>query len=409
MKYEVAIVGAGLAGLACARKLFENNRSCIILERDDRPGGRIKTDRVDGFLLDHGFQVLQTGYPEARHSLDLARLNLKKFPSGVIIRAQGKFSVIADPRYHFRHLLSTLTAPIGSIKDRFLMAKMALSVTQCPFEQLFEEDEERARTYLQRFGFSQPFIDRFFVPFLAGACLDRNIEVSSRVLRYLVRIFASGDAALPENGMEAIPQQIANGLPESIFRFNSTVEAIEDERVSLADGSIINAEKVILATSAQDMKHFITTPETTQSIGESCLYFASDWKPPFSSPFLVLNGDKEGPVNNIAFPSLVAPNYSSVGKTLIAIVALGDAIKATDLEHRVRRQCREWFGACVDDWDHLRSYTISHALPSQVAPTPNPFIPPEPASEQLTICGEHGSLPGIQWALLSGRLAAESA
>jgi phytoene dehydrogenase-like protein len=83
MRYDVVIVGAGIAGLSCAKILHRNKLSFIILESSSLPGGRIKTETVDGFQLDHGFQVLQTGYPEASKTLDFKKLKLKKFLAGV--------------------------------------------------------------------------------------------------------------------------------------------------------------------------------------------------------------------------------------------------------------------------------------------------------------------------------------
>lgn len=83
---EVIIVGAGLAGLSCARRLMKDDIPFLILEADQRIGGRLKTDRHEGFILNHGFQVLQTAYPEARRVLDYDRLALRPFAPGAIIR-----------------------------------------------------------------------------------------------------------------------------------------------------------------------------------------------------------------------------------------------------------------------------------------------------------------------------------
>ena len=115
---EVIIVGAGLAGLSCARRLMEANIPFVILEADERIGGRLKTDTVDGFLLDRGFQVLQTAYPEARRVPDYDRLALMPFSPGAVIRIDGGFHRIADPRRRPQDLWSTLTAPLGTMGDR---------------------------------------------------------------------------------------------------------------------------------------------------------------------------------------------------------------------------------------------------------------------------------------------------
>ncbi len=408
MEFDVVIVGAGIAGLSCALTLQKKNLTFVIVESGDTPGGRIQTDVIDGFRLDHGFQVLQTGYPEAQKMLDFKDLKLQKFPAGVAVRFNGKFHIIADPRHHPRYILSTLASPIGTLKDRICMLRLARSVGQGSFAQIFSQPEEKTIDFLHNQGFSEGFIKRFFVPFFAGACLDPDIQASSRVLQYIFRLFAEGDAALPTHGMGDIPRQLASKIPQAAIRMNSKVASIDGTIVSLADGSEIIGRKVVIATSQPAFEQLQGLASSQVSIGESCLYFAGDWQPPFRDPFLVLNGDGKGPINNIAFPSLVAPSYSESGKTLIAVVVLGPKyLGKDDLENQVRSQCHEWFGNAVKEWDHLHTYHIEHALSNQEPPTPDPYVLPAPIRENVRACGEHQSLPGIQWALLSGRKTAE--
>ena len=409
MAYDAVIVGAGISGLTCAKYLQRHQKSVIIIDADDRIGGRIKTDTVKGFQLDHGFQVLQTGYPEGKRSLDYNGLKLCKFPAGVAVRSKGKFHLIADPRYHIRHLYSTIAAPIGTFKDRVLMLRLARAVSSCAFTELFSQPEERTIDFLSGYGFSEGFINRFFVPFFAGACLDRNITASSRVLKYIFRVFTQGDAALPALGMAEIPRQLAASLPQESMRLGSRVVKIEDGGVILADGESIQAKAVIVATSAAAEQELLGYDQEVHSVGENCLYFAGRWQPPFKEPFLILNGEENGPINNIAFPSLVAPQYAQDGRTLIAVVVLGEEYcRDPKLQEQVREQCRTWFGREVDEWEHLHTYEIRHALPSQEPPTPDPYRQPAPFSGKIWRCGEHGSLPGTQWALLAGRMTAET-
>ncbi len=408
MEFDVVIVGAGIAGLSCALALQKKNLTFAIVESGDTPGGRIQTDVIDGFRLDHGFQVLQTGCPDAQKLLDFKDLKLQKFPAGVAVRYNGQFHIIADPRHHPRYILSTLASPIGTLKDRICMLRLARSVGQGSFAQIFSQPEEKTIDFLHNQGFSEGFVKRFFVPFFAGACLDPGILASSRVLQYIFRLFAEGDAALPTHGMGDIPRQLASKLPKAAIRLNSKVVSIDGTIVSLADGSKIIGQKVVIATAQPALEQLLKLPSSHSSIGESCLYFAGDWRPPLRDPFLVLNGDGEGPINNMAFPSLVAPSYSASGKTLIAVVVLGQKyLGKDDLENQVRSQCLEWFGNAVKNWDHLHTYHIEHALPNQEPPTPDPYVLPAPLRDNLRVCGEHQSLPGIQWALLSGRKTAE--
>ena len=94
---DVLIIGAGLAGLCCARRLAEAGVTFQIVEASDGIGGRVRTDEVDGFLLDRGFQVLLTAYPEARRVLDYSRLDLKPFSPGALSWFAGRMNRLVDP------------------------------------------------------------------------------------------------------------------------------------------------------------------------------------------------------------------------------------------------------------------------------------------------------------------------
>jgi len=240
---EVIIVGAGLAGLSCARRLLAAGISFVILEAGRRIGGRIKTDRVDGFLLDHGFQVLQTAYPEARRNLDYDRLELKPFAPGAIIRTKEKFYTVADPRHCPQKLWSTATAPIGTIGDRLRMIKLASTVGRAKVSALFERPDTFTIDFLRTKGFSEKIIEKFFIPFLRGISLDPDIELSSRVFQYIFRIFAAGDVALPAAGMGAIPAQLAENLPGDSILTGARVGSIHHHKVVLASGETITSSE----------------------------------------------------------------------------------------------------------------------------------------------------------------------
>lgn len=406
---QVIIIGAGLAGLSCARVLHQYGIGFTILEKSDRPGGRIKTDSVDGYLLDHGFQVLQTGYPGLTDHLDLDRLRISKFPAGVAVHHDHRFHVVADPRQHLKSIFSTMASPIGSLADRFRLLRLVGSLVRSPMEKIFADPEQQTIDFLREQGFSERFIHSFFAPFFAGACLDTSMTGSSRVLKYVTRLFATGDAALPADGMGAIPQQISAFLPEHTIRYNQEVVKVEEGAVSLADGSVLEASHIVVAVSQKVCARLLQLDDEVTSVGEACVYFSTDWRPPLSEPFLVLNGEGSGPINNIAFPSLVAPHYAPPGETLVAAVVLGDQyLRSDDLEDQVRRQCKDWFGVEAERWKHIKTYKITHALPSQKPPTSNPYQNQEPFSAGIRICGEHGSLPGLQWALMSGEMTGRS-
>ena len=405
---EVIIVGAGLAGLSCARRLMKDDIPFLILEADQRIGGRIKTDRCNGFILNHGFQVLQTAYPEARRLLDYERLALRPFAAGAIIYIDGNFHRIADPWRHPQALWHTLTAPIGTLTDRLRIIRLVMSVRRGSHARIFQNQDRSTMEFLRSCGFSETMIQRFIKPFFAGVCLDPDIETSSRVFRYVFRIFAEGAVALPGEGMAAIVDQLRNDLPPDRIRTGNRVASVHPEGVVMETGEHLNGGAVVLATEGPETARLLGATEAVGSRGEWCLYFAAK-EPPITEPYLVLNGDGSGWVNSLTVPSIVAPSYAPAGQHLISVVVIGhgSADDAT-VEATVRGELSDWFGRGVSQWRHLETYRIVHALPEQKPPMPDPTMRSAAVKPGIYVCGEYGSVPGIQWALLSGRQTAEA-
>ncbi|MCU0593720.1 MAG: FAD-dependent oxidoreductase, partial [Desulfobacterales bacterium] len=244
---DVIVVGAGLAGLSCARRLQTEGFDFLVLEASDRVGGRVKTDVVKGFIVNHGFQVLQTAYPEAQRLLDYSSLDLRAFAPGAVFRIGGRFHAVADPRRAPRHLLSTVLAPIGTPADRLRMAKLYRRLTRGGPEEIFKGPDIPTPDFLRGEGFSELMIERFFMPFFSGVCLDPDIQVSSRAFRYLFSMFAMGDVGIPALGMQAVPRQIGSSIEPGRFRFGSKVQTVREGGVTLGTGEELSCRKVVLA------------------------------------------------------------------------------------------------------------------------------------------------------------------
>ncbi|MCU0574892.1 MAG: FAD-dependent oxidoreductase, partial [Syntrophobacteraceae bacterium] len=316
--FDVIIVGAGLAGLSCAQRLERSGVDFLILEASGRIGGRVKTDAVDGFLLNHGFQVLQTAYPEAQRILDYSTLDLRAFRPGAVFRIGGRFHTVADPLRAPGYFLQTLAAPIGTWGDRLRMARLARRLSQMSSEQIFAGRDIPTQDFLKEEGFSDLMIQRFFKPFFSGVCLDPEIRVSSHVFHYIFKMFAAGDVSIPARGMESIPRQMAGRIEPGRFRTGARVQAVEKGRVSLESGEDLMCRRVVLAVEAPEAERLLGLPRRTASYGERCLYFSAG-KPPIREPFLVINAEGWGPVNNLCVPSLVAPTYAPRGRSLISV------------------------------------------------------------------------------------------
>lgn len=404
---DVVVVGAGLAGLACARELHARGLDVTVLEASDGVGGRVRTDALDGFLLDRGFQVLLTAYPEARRVLDLPALGLHAFQPGALVRTGGGFGRVADPLRRPADLPATLAAPVGSLLDKLRIGLLRQQVRSGTLEELWERPETTTDEALRRRGFSARMRSTFFRPFLGGVLLDEALGTSSRQFEFVLRMFSAGDSVLPAHGIGAIPEQLAGGLPPGTVALRRAVRAVAPDRVELTDGSEVRASAVVVATDGPAAAALLDEIEEPPSRGVACVYFAAE-RPPVDEPVLVLDGDRTGPVNNLCVPSVVAPGYAPAGAALVSASVLPAHDAGTGLEDAVRAQLRGWFGAQVDAWRHLRTYRIPHAQPGQDPPALAHPRRPVRLHSGVYVCGDHRDNASIDGALVSGRRTAET-
>ncbi len=407
MKQDIVIVGAGLSGLCCASELQQRGVSFVLLESSDRVGGRIRTDLVEGFRLDRGFQVFLTSYPEAKRILDYEALRLQPFLPGALVRYSGRFHELTDPWRRPFAAVRSLYSPIGSLADKFRVAGLRRQSLRGTIEDRFRDPETTSLQLLQRSGFSTSMIDRFFKPFLGGIFLDPQLQTSSRMLHFVFRVFSTGEACLPAEGMEAIPRQLASALPPDCIRTGAKVARVQPGKVTLTTGEEISTKAVVVATEGPAAAKLLGEAIPSSGQGVTCLYFSAP-RPPIDKPILVLNGDSRGPINNLCVPTSAAPSYGPSDRSLISVTTLKIANDSDRLRAEVLEQLGEWFGSSVADWKHLRTYAIPYALPSQLPPALS--IPERPIRWQsgIYVCGDHRDNASIQGSMVSGRRAAKA-
>ncbi|WP_321474561.1 NAD(P)/FAD-dependent oxidoreductase [uncultured Paludibaculum sp.] len=402
---DVLIVGAGLAGLCCARALMKDGVSFQLIEASAEVGGRVKTERVDGFQLDRGFQVLLTAYPEALEQLDYDKLQLCAFIPGALVRCDGRFYRIPDPWREPGSFMTSLFAPIGSFADKFRVSQIRSLVLRKTIEEIFAGEDISTMQALRRRRISPKMIDRFFKPFIGGVMLDSKLTVSNRLFEFIFKMFTEGDAAVPAEGMQAIPRQLAEALPENSIRFNERVHSIGPGQVKLATGEVLHGKTVVVATEGPEASRLLGFERTVSSRSVCTLYFAAK-EPPVDEPMLVLSGSTRGPINNLAVMSAVTPTYAPAGEHLVSATVLGWPSRDDQtVTNMVRGQLRRWYGLVSDEWRLLRMYRIEHGLP---VVTPMERQQPPKLAPGLYVCGDHRSTPSIQGAMESGRMTGEA-
>ncbi|WP_069802276.1 NAD(P)/FAD-dependent oxidoreductase [Thermogemmatispora onikobensis] len=414
----IIVVGAGLAGLTCARHLSRAGLSVLVLEAADRPGGRVSTDRhPEGFLLDRGFQVLFTAYPAVQRELDLAALRPRRFLPGALLVKGGRRYPLADPRRQPGWLAASTSNPLIPLTDKWRVLRLTRTILQTvsvesPAAWPVATLDETSELYLRHWGFSREgFIAHFARPFFGGIFLDRELQTSARMLRFVWRMLASGDIVLPEEGMEAIAAQLAASLPASSLRLGARVVALlrEDGRISgvrLESGEELQAAAVVIATASPTAAHLTGLSLPTAGRGCTCLYFAGP-QSLYDEPVLLLNCEPGGLVNHAVQLTNIVPQYAPPGQHLLSVTILDEATQAEEDDERLAQHALQelavWFPERdLSGWRLLAVYRLPFA---QFAQPPGIFahLPEARSGESgLYLTGEYLHSSSIHGALSSG-------
>ncbi len=394
-----------MAGLACASALHRAGKPFLLLEAADAVGGRIRTDLTpDGFRLDRGFQVLLSAYPEVRRQVHLDSLRPRAFRSGAVLRLpDGTQTLLPDPLRNPLALPGALFSPIGSFADKLRIAGLVLDLLPRSSSALLQGPGSSTLEYLRAGGWSQRVIERFFVPFFGGVFLDRSLSADSRFFRFVFQQFVLGRALLPALGMQALPEQLAAGLPGECIRLNTPVRSVEQGGVRLQSGEALEGSAVVLAVEGHVLDMLL--PGSAAAVAwqrTTCLYFDAPISPGQGDGYLRLNSVPGSLVHNVCFPSDIAPEYAPPGRTLVSVSSHGaHGLEPAAFEKRVRTELAEWFGSAVSDWRPLRTYGIERALP------PFANTPRRPPPAGVWICGDHAGYPSFNCALATGRATGE--
>ncbi|MFG2716157.1 NAD(P)/FAD-dependent oxidoreductase [Streptomyces goshikiensis] len=397
----VIVVGAGLAGLTCALDLVRAGLPVRVLEAADEVGGRVRTDRRDGFLLDRGFQVFNTSYPQVRRRVELPRLRLRPFTPGVLVHtAEGSRVRLCDPTRRPSDALALLTAKRergtgpGPLALAALGPLCALDLLAPP-RLLKRLPERTTREELARWRVPERVVDGFLRPFLAGVFLEDDLDTSSRMFHLTWRSMLRGTLTLPADGMGAVPRQLAEDLPPGCVERASPVAAVSAAGVTFADGSAAGARAVVVATDAAAARTLVPGLPAVATRTVTTYHHAAT-RSPLREPTLLLDARRR--ILNTCVLTEVAPTYSSDGRALVSTSVLGT--DAPGREAALREVLAELYGTGTRDWERVGTATVAGALPAMVPPWP--LSRTGRTASGVYVCGDHRATGSVQGAMASG-------
>jgi protoporphyrinogen oxidase len=400
--YKIHIIGAGVSGLIAAKILEQEGYSPIIMEASDSVGGRVKTDIVEGYQLDHGFQVLLDAYPKAKEHLNFSELQLQQLKPGAVIFSNGKSDTIGDPLRDMSLLFPTLLASVGSFNDKIKILKLNTELKRKSINAIFNSKSSSTLDYLKSKGFSDRIITNFFKPFFSGIFLEAELKTSSRMFEFVYKMFGEGLAVIPKNGIVAISNQLKDQLKNTTFIFNAKVKKVNDTSIELENGTRIDTHFTIIATEADAL---IPNLNQQKQPWKSCynLYFEVE-KRTIDQPIIGLIAEKDALINNIFYATSV--NAASKGnKELLSVtVVKPHQLSEADLVDKVKSELKAYCN--IETSSFLKCYHIKKALPDveevhyEISPTETQIKP------TIYMAGDYLLNGSLNAAMLSGERAA---
>jgi len=390
---KAVVIGGGIAGLTAAYYLHKSNCDFVLIERENQLGGRLKTDNVDGFVLDHGFQVMLSAYPELRAIFAEGELGEKYFGSGAILVTGSGNKKMADPAKHLAAGIAGVFNNALPVSDLLKLRGLKQKLKSKSIEEIFNTRQEiTTLAYLTKEGFSEKAIDRFFKPFYGGIFLEDELSTSASMFEFTFKMFAEGQAALPKEGIQSIATSLANKLPSSSIRLNTEVISIDKNSVKLSSEESVSADLIIDARSQYS--------SVQKWNSATCMYFKNE---AISNPFIYLDSRPNSPIKNIAILSAAQPSYAPAGQALISVT-----LRATSSHEKVD-EVKKWLASALKEkpsrLGFLKAFSIPYALPvvSQAKAT----IDSNPNS-LCRLAGDVVSSPSLNAAMSSSRKAVEA-
>ncbi|MCG7202744.1 MULTISPECIES: NAD(P)/FAD-dependent oxidoreductase [Streptomyces] len=419
---DVVIVGAGIAGLSAAHRLNSAGVTTAVLEAAPYVGGRMSTEKVDGFRLDRIGQLLSTSYPELRLTPGLDALVLRRFAPGVLLHRDGRRHRAGAPAgggsargalYAVRALASAprggsaaspvrATAPMGGAVDQARLGAALGRLAGTPVERILARPELPAARALAERGVSTRTIDGFLRPLLAALLCDPELTTSSRCADLALRSFASGRLCVPEGGADVLPELLARALPPGTVHTGVRATSVSTTSVRTAEHGEVRCRAVLLATDARAAAELLPGLRVPDFHEVTVVHHTTDEPATLTTgASLLLDADRSGPVSHTCVVSNVDPSRAPQGRALISSTVLGTP--PADIDTAVRMHLARLYGTSTRRWETLAVHHTPEALPAMRPP--HDLRRPVRLLAGLYACGDHRDTSTVQGALHSAHRA----
>ncbi|QJT01231.1 FAD-dependent oxidoreductase [Streptomyces asoensis] len=437
---DVVVVGAGVAGLSAAHRLASAGVTTAVLEAAPYVGGRMSTEKVDGFRLDRIGQLLSTAYPELDLTPGLDALVLRPFAPGVLLHSDGRHhragaqagAGSARGALHAVRALASVPrpgalprpraggspatqvrpappprvragAPLGTAVDQARLGAALTRLAVTPAERLMRRPESPAAQALAARGLPARTIDGFLRPLLAALLCDPDLTTSSRCADLALRAFAAGRLSLPEGGAEVLPELLARTLPPGTVHTGVRVTSVSTTSVTTAEHGEFRCRAVLVATDARTAAELLPGLRVPDFHPVTVVHHTTD-DPPGTGASLLLDADRGGPVAHTAVVSRVDPSRAPAGRALISSTVLGTPPPGVDTA--VRMHLSRLYGTSTARWETLAVHHTAEAVPAMRAP--HDLRRAVRLLAGLYVCGDHRDTSTVQGALHSAHRAASA-
>ena len=398
---NIYIIGAGVSGLIAAQNLEQKGYVPTILEATGYIGGRVRTEIIDGWILDVGFQVLLDAYPMSKKYLNYADLDLQRLSPGTRIYTDNDSFIIGDPLRDISMLFPTLFSSIGSMRDKLKIFQLNLRLKNTPIATLFNKKEKTTLSYLQYLGFTDKIITQFFKPFFSGIFLECDLHTSSRMFEFIYKMFAEGFATLPKAGIGAIAKQLAGQLKTTQIQLNNEVQKVTADFITMASGDQYPYDVCIVATDPSSFLEGYSVKNRWKTC--DTLYFSvrvTDVPP----PIIHLSALSDTLINNIFYPTSVQRAPDPHHQLLSVTVVKQHSFSSEVLVSQVKDELEKYFS--ITKVKFIKHYAIPKALPDLGSVSYEPNLDLMTYEDKILLCGDHTANGSLNAAMISGEIAA---